>query len=43
MAQLSPGRALPQVQRVMTLLPDVLAGPPEATVYEVSSSKPWGS
>ena len=30
--------SLPQVAAVMSLLPDSLAGPPEATVYEVSSS-----
>jgi quinol monooxygenase YgiN len=32
--------ALPEVARVMQLLPEVLAGPPEATRYEVSSSAP---
>jgi quinol monooxygenase YgiN len=35
--------SLPEVQRVIALLPDVLAAEPEATVYEVSSSQPWGS
>jgi quinol monooxygenase YgiN len=30
--------ALPEVERVMVLLPDVLAAPPEATVLEVASS-----
>jgi len=34
--------ALKEVQRVITLLPDVLAEAPEATVYNVSSSEPWG-
>ena len=32
--------SLPQVGRVMALLPESLAGPPEATVYQVSSSEP---
>lgn len=35
--------ALPEVQRVIDLLPDVLAAEPEATIYSISSSKPWGS
>ncbi len=30
--------ALPEVGRVMSLLPEVLAAPPEATQFEVSSS-----
>jgi quinol monooxygenase YgiN len=32
--------SLPQVGKVMSLLPDSLAAPPEATVYHVSSSEP---
>jgi quinol monooxygenase YgiN len=32
-----------QVQAVMALLPDVVAAPPEATIFEVASSRPWGS
>jgi quinol monooxygenase YgiN len=32
--------ALPQVARVLELLPECLAAPPEATVYHVSSSEP---
>jgi quinol monooxygenase YgiN len=32
--------ALPQVGHVMALLPESVAGPPEATLYHVSSSEP---
>jgi quinol monooxygenase YgiN len=32
--------ALPQVARVMALLPECLAAPPEATIFYVSSSEP---
>jgi quinol monooxygenase YgiN len=32
--------ALPQVGRVMALLPESIAAPPEATVYHVSFSEP---
>src|SRR5579859_6315197 len=32
--------ALPEVARVMSLLPTSLAGPPEATLFHVSSSEP---
>ena len=35
--------SLPEVQKVMALLTDVLATEPEATVYNVSSSEPWGT
>jgi quinol monooxygenase YgiN len=31
--------SLPEVARVMELLPDALAAPPEATVYEVARSE----
>jgi quinol monooxygenase YgiN len=34
--------SLPEVQRVIALLPSVLAADPEATIYNVSSSEPWG-
>ena len=34
--------SLPEVQKVIALLPNVLAAEPEATVYNVSSSEPWG-
>ena len=33
---------LPQVKRVLEVLPQCLAADPEATIYEVSSSAPWG-
>jgi quinol monooxygenase YgiN len=33
---------LPQVKKVIDLLPEVLAGEPEATIYHISSSEPWG-
>ena len=32
--------SLPQVATVMSLLPDAVAAPPEATVFHVSSSEP---
>lgn len=32
--------ALPEVAKVMSVLPDLLAADPEATVYHVSSSEP---
>jgi quinol monooxygenase YgiN len=32
--------SLPEVARVLSLLPDCLAAPPEATVYHVSSFEP---
>jgi quinol monooxygenase YgiN len=32
--------SLPQVGQVMSLLPDSVAAPPEATVFHVSSSEP---
>ncbi len=32
--------SLPEVARVMSLLPQVIAAPPEATIYHVSSSEP---
>jgi quinol monooxygenase YgiN len=31
--------SLPQVARVMQLLPDALAAPPEATAYEIAKSE----
>jgi quinol monooxygenase YgiN len=30
--------SLPEVGKVMSLLPDILAAPPEATVFQVASS-----
>lgn len=41
-AALERQEALEEVQKVIALLPDVLAGEPEATIYNVSSSEPWG-
>lgn len=35
--------SLPEVKAVIDLLPESLAADPEATVYNVSSSEPWGS
>lgn len=34
--------ALPAVKKTIDLLGDVLAGPPEATIFHVSSSEPLG-
>ena len=33
---------LPQAKKVIALLPEILAGEPEATIYHISSSEPWG-
>ena len=41
-AALARQESLPEVQKVIALLPNVLAAEPEATVYNVSSSEPWG-
>ena len=41
-AALERQESLPGVQKVIALLPSVLAGEPEATIYNVSSSEPWG-
>jgi len=41
-AALERQEALAEVQKVIALLPNVLAGDPEATIYNVSSSEPWG-
>ena len=32
--------ALPEVAKVMSVLPQIIAAPPEATVFNVSSSEP---
>jgi quinol monooxygenase YgiN len=34
--------ALAEVQRTMGVLENVLAAPPEATIFNVASSEPWG-
>ena len=41
-AALERQELLPEVQKVIAMLPDVLAAEPEATIYNVSSSEPWG-
>ena len=41
-AALERQELLPEVQKVIALLPDVLTAEPEATIYTVSSSEPWG-
>jgi quinol monooxygenase YgiN len=41
-AALARQESLPEVQKVIALLPNVLSAEPEATVYNVSSSEPWG-
>lgn len=42
-AALARQESLPVVQKTIGLLPEFLAVQPEATVYEVSSSEPWGA
>jgi quinol monooxygenase YgiN len=39
-AALDRQEALPEVAKVMSVLPQILAGPPEATIFHVSSSEP---
>ncbi len=34
--------AQPEVKKVLDLLPNVIAAEPEAIIYNVSSSQPWG-
>ena len=34
--------SLPEVHTAMAVLGEALAAPPEATVFHVSSSQPWG-
>lgn len=41
-ASLDKQEALPEVQKTIKLRGDVLAGEPEATIFHVSSSEPWG-
>lgn len=41
-AALERQESLPEVQRVIALLPTALEAEPEATIYSVSSSEPWG-
>lgn len=41
-AALERQESLPAVQNIIARLPDFLAGQPEATIFHVSSSEPWG-
>lgn len=41
-AALDRQEALDEVQRALGLLGDLVSAPPEATIYHVSSSEPWG-
>lgn len=41
-AALERQEALPVVQEIIGQLPDLIAGEPEATIYNISSSEPWG-
>jgi len=41
-AALERQESLPEVQKIVGLLPELLAAEPEATIYNVSSSEPWG-
>lgn len=41
-AALDRQESLPEVAKVLALLPDSVAAAPEATIYQVSSSEPHG-
>ncbi len=41
-AALDRQESLAEVEKVVGQLPDMLAAEPEATIYEISSSEPWG-
>jgi quinol monooxygenase YgiN len=41
-AALERQEAIAEALEVIGLLPKVIAGDPEATIYNVSSSEPWG-
>jgi quinol monooxygenase YgiN len=41
-AALDRQESLPVVQKTIGLLQEFLAGEPEATIFHVSSSEPWG-
>jgi quinol monooxygenase YgiN len=41
-AALDRQESLPEVHNVLGLLPEAVAGPPEATIFEISSSAPHG-
>jgi len=40
-AALARQEELAEVHRVLAILPDCVAAPPEATIYHVASSAPW--
>ncbi len=42
-AALDRQESLPVVQKTIGLLSEFLAGEPEATIFHVSSSEPWGA
>lgn len=41
-AALDKQEAQQEVKKVLELLPNVVAAEPEATIYNVASSEPWG-
>ena len=41
-AALERQESLLEVQKVIGMLGDCVTGPPEATIFHVSSSEPWG-
>jgi quinol monooxygenase YgiN len=41
-AALERQESLPEVAETLSVLEQALAAPPEATIYNVSSSEPWG-
>jgi quinol monooxygenase YgiN len=41
-AALDRQEALPEVAKALGVLEESLAGEPEATIFQVSSSEPWG-
>jgi quinol monooxygenase YgiN len=41
-AALERQEALPEVTKTLAVLEEALAGAPEATIFYVSSSEPWG-
>lgn len=41
-AALDRQESLPEVAEALGVIGESVAGPPEATVYEISSAKPWG-
>ncbi len=42
LAALERQEALPEVANTLAVLGEALAGAPEATIFHVSSSEPWG-